>query len=120
MYLNMGMTFQQYWYDDPCLVIAYRKAYEMKREYDNSMLWLQGKYFYDALLAVAPRYNSFKPKRAEKYVQEPYPISEEMRNRQEIEKTRKAAMNMLEKAKRHNAELAKNGGDINGGSRQDR
>ena len=116
----MGMTFQQYWYDDPCLVIAYRKAYEMKREYDNSMLWLQGKYFYDALLAVAPRYNSFKPKRAEKYVQEPYPISEEMRNRQEIEKTRKAAMNMLEKAKRHNAELAKNGGDINGGSRQDR
>ena len=119
MYLTMGMTFQQYWYDDPCLVIAYRKAYEMKREYDNSMLWLQGKYFYDALVAVAPRYNDFKPKKPNKYNEEPYPISEEMRNRQEIEKTRRAAMNMLEKAKRHNAELAKHGGDIDGGRPQD-
>lgn len=116
MYLNMGMTFQQYWCDDPCLVIAYRKAYEMKREYDNSLLWLQGKYFYDALVAVAPRFNSLKPKRPDKYVQEPYPISEAMQQRQEIERTRKAAAKMLEKAKKHNAELAKNGGDIDGGS----
>jgi hypothetical protein len=115
----MGMTFQQYWYEDPCLVIAYRKAYDMKREYDNSMLWLQGRYFYDALLAVAPRYNNFKPKKPAKYNEEPYPITENMRNRQEIEKTRKAAAKMLEKAKRHNAELAKNGGDINGGRSPD-
>ena len=44
----MGMTYEQYWDMSPYLVIAYRRAYKLKREIANEQAWLQGLYVYDA------------------------------------------------------------------------
>lgn len=46
------MTFAQFWEDSPNLVIAYRKAYDMKRTARNQEMWLQGLYNYRAFSAV--------------------------------------------------------------------
>lgn len=43
------MTYEQYWYGDPRLVIAYRQAHKLKIEQENQKLWLQGLYIYNAV-----------------------------------------------------------------------
>ena len=47
-FLAIGMTYDQYWYDDPMLVRAFAKADQIKRERKDFDLWLQGRYFADA------------------------------------------------------------------------
>lgn len=76
------MTYEQYWRDDPDLVIYYRNAYEDRKEYDALMAYLQGRYFYDALCLVSPLYNAFKPKKPKKFPNEPYPITKRMVDKQ--------------------------------------
>ena len=77
MYLDAGMTYEQYWDGDMDMTIPYRHLLDRRRQWQNQMLWLQGKYFYDALVAVMPAL-SIKTKHAqiEKYTEEPYPLSE--------------------------------------------
>lgn len=71
------MTEEQYWDRDCTLVVSYRKADELRRERENTLLWLQGRYVYDALLAVAPVLHAFAKKgtKPSEYVKEPYPIT---------------------------------------------
>ena len=88
MYLNMGMTAEGFWEQDPSLCIAYRKAYETRIEQEREMInysaWLQGKYIYDALCAVHPLYHTFAKRgtKAAPYYEKPikfYKSEEEMR-----------------------------------------
>ena len=77
--MMMGMTPEEYWNGDCTLVKSYRKAFEMKRDYDNLQLWLQGMYIYDAIGRISPILHPFakagtKPK---PYVEEPYPMKKE-------------------------------------------
>lgn len=93
-YLSIGMSKDEYWNDDPMLVIPYRKAYQLKQKRENYNAWLQGMYFYDALTKVAPILNAFAKSgtRAETYPSEPYPFDEEEkkeRERKEEERIRK-------------------------------
>ena len=76
-YLSIGMTEEQYWDRDCCLVKFYREAEEIRRERVNQELWLQGMYFYDALARVSPILHSFAKKgtKAQPYVEEAYPIN---------------------------------------------
>ena len=76
-YLSIGMTEEQYWDRDCCLVKFYREAEEIRRERVNQELWLQGMYFYDALARVSPILHAFAKKgtKAQPYVEEAYPIS---------------------------------------------
>jgi len=52
-YKNCGMTYDQYWFDDPSLVIDYFRAYILARDEKNYFAWLNGFYnfvaFSDAL-----------------------------------------------------------------------
>lgn len=52
-YKNCGMTYDQYWFDDPSLVIDYFRAYILARDEQNYFSWLHGFYnfvaFSDAL-----------------------------------------------------------------------
>lgn len=75
-YLSIGMTEEQYWDRDCCLVKFYREAEEIRRERVNQELWLQGMYFYDALARVSPILHAFAKKgtKAQPYVEEAYPI----------------------------------------------
>ena len=75
------------------LVRAYRKAYEYKQEYDNSMLWLQGLYIYRAMEAQRPGWAFYgkKPMKPEKYLEKPLAVTDEMRKQYAHEETMKMA-----------------------------
>lgn len=77
-YLYMGMTPEQFWEGDSDLVVAYRKAFEMKQEADNQRLWLQGAYIYDAISRLVPIMHPFAKKgtKAIPYLEKPYPLNE--------------------------------------------
>ena len=86
-YLALGMTYDEYFKDDPILTKYYREAFEIKRDIKNQELWLQGLYFYEALLDVSPLLQAFAKKgtKAHKYRDEPYIISEKKAREKEIE-----------------------------------
>lgn len=75
-YLAMGMPSDEYWNGDAQACVAYRKAYKERLELKDAMLWRQGLYVYHALCAVAPYFNSIKPKKPEEYVSQPFGITE--------------------------------------------
>ena len=56
------MTFEQYWEQDCLLVKYYREAEEIRRERKNQEMWLQGMYYYDALMRVSPILRAFAKK----------------------------------------------------------
>lgn len=117
-YLAMGMSYDEYWNKDSTLVIAYRKAYQMRRDNRNFEMWLQGRYIYDAIAALSSILRtslSKQPIKAEKYVERPYPLTKEEADRIQEEK-RVARMNaLLESLKRESAiNLAKKEAGENG------
>ena len=79
------MSYEQFWYGEPSMVIAYRKAHELRRKQENTWLWLQGMYVAEALSATVG--NMFSKGNKHQYPAEPYPISlveqEERREREE-------------------------------------
>ena len=115
-YLHLGMSYKEYWQMDCELVRAYRKAYEMKQEYDNSLLWLQGLYVFKALEAQRPGWNFWAGRKAkpEKYLEKPIAITEAMQARYKAEETQKMAAALRERFHRHNKQLAEQGGDEDG------
>ena len=78
-YLSIGMTWSQFWEQDVKIAEQFRKADELKKERDNLMAWLYGRYVYDALCEASPLFRfSMKGGRTEPmpYNSEPYPITE--------------------------------------------
>ena len=111
------MTYDEYWKMDCELVRAYRKAYELKQQYDNSQLWLQGLYVYKALEAQRPGWNFWaKHPKTEKYLEKPIAITEELRKQYAAEETRKMAEQIKAAAHRRNQYLDKQGGGEDGES----
>ena len=92
-YLSIGMTFDQFWNDDPMLASYYRKATELKVERKNQELWLQGLYIYEALCDVAPIMNAMAKKgtKARPYPEQPYSITAAQRKREKEEEERRVA-----------------------------
>lgn len=72
-YIAMGMPSEEYWNGDAQSCIAYRKAYEERLDMQDMYAWRQGLYVYHALCAVAPYFNSIKPRKPEDY---PKPFSQ--------------------------------------------
>lgn len=91
-YLSIGMTYEQYWNEDCCMVRYYREAFKLRRERENEMLWLQGMYFYEALCDVSPIIRAFSKKgtKPAEYSNRPYAITkaEVERRREEREKAK--------------------------------
>jgi len=84
-YLAMGMTYEQFWADDPALTRAYRRADEIRRRRMNEELWLAGIYVADALTATVG--NMFTKGQKYKYPAEPKPITrDEIEERKERER----------------------------------
>lgn len=88
-YMSIGMSYDEFWSGDVSMVKAYRKANELRDKRNNENLWLQGRYFYDALCAASPLYRFTMKKgmiKPEPYTKEPYPITEaELRAKEERE-----------------------------------
>ena len=100
-YLSIGMTEEQYWDKDCCLVRAYRKADEIRKDRRNQELWLQGAYFYEAISRVSPILHAFAKKGTKPvpYLTEPFAITEkqaEYRQAQKDEKVFAKGKRMIE------------------------
>ena len=90
-YLSIGMTPEQYWHGDVYNIRAYREAYHLQRQRQNEMLWLQGAYVYDAVLAASPVFHDFAKKgtKALPYMEYPVPLTPKEAREQREEKERR-------------------------------
>ena len=122
-YMAMGMTYDEYWYGDPWMTKAFRKAHELKRRENNFNLWLQGMYVYEAILNIAPVLRPFsKETKPIPYPSEPYAFSKdeqkekEQRKQEELDKKNQATIKAwAERVNRLKAEKeAKKGVPSNG------
>lgn len=100
--LSIGMTFEQFWYDDPSLIKYYIKAHDIKRALKNQELWLQGLYVYQAIGNLIPVLNPFsKDHKAKPYLKEPIPLTQkevEERRLKRIEKWTSMMMSRVKKS----------------------
>lgn len=95
-YLELGMSPDEYWNGDCCLVKSYRKAEELRLKRVNAEAYLQGRYFYDALISASPILNAFsKATEPLPYLEEPHPLTEEERKEREYNRKRKAYEQMI-------------------------
>lgn len=80
-YLSIGMTYDQFWNDDPEIARFYRKADELKRDRRNQEMWWQGMYIYEAICCVSPILQAFAKKgtKAKPYPEQPHPITKKQR-----------------------------------------
>lgn len=85
--MAIGMTYEQYWYDDPLMVRAFYKADKLRRERMDEQAWLHGLYMLRALDATVG--NAFRQKGQQQtsYPEEPLSLTEK-RERDESRKIR--------------------------------
>lgn len=96
------MSYEQFWYDEPRLVVAYNKAHKYHIQQKNEELWLQGLYVYNAFGTVIA--NAFKEKGCTpaKYLEKPIEIFPKKVQDSEEEKIRQReqVVNALSKWKK--------------------
>lgn len=68
------MSYEQFWYDEPRLVVAYIKAHKYHIQQKNEELWLQGLYVYNAFGTVMANAFKDKGKTPAKYLEKPIDI----------------------------------------------
>lgn len=94
-YLAIGMTYDQFWYEDCWIAKSYLKAYKIKKEQLNEQFWLQGVYIYEALIDVSPVLHAFSKKGTKPlpYPKEPYSLykkDEKVTEKEQYEEREKA------------------------------
>lgn len=79
LYLSLGVTYQEYWYGDVWAIVDARNAEKLRVDRKNQELWLQGRYFYEAIGAVSPILHAFAKNgtKANPYLAEPYSLGRE-------------------------------------------
>ena len=88
----MGMTPTQYWEESPYLVVAYRKAYRLKRGEENEQAWLQGLYVFDAFAVCLANVFAKRGAKKQQYIDKPidiFPLTEREKKRRELEEQKK-------------------------------
>jgi len=78
----MGMSYDEYWKQDPYLVVYYREKFKEEQKNQNRLLWLQGAYFYEAITVAMS--NAFG-KHKQKYSEKPYDVFEKTEKEKRIE-----------------------------------
>lgn len=61
-FMAIGMSYQEFWYEDPYLVRYYREAHNYKRKMENEILWVQGMYFARAVASCFDKKNKYPEK----------------------------------------------------------
>lgn len=101
-YMAMGMSYEQFWNDNPKLAYYYRKAHEIKLQQSNEQMWLQGMYMAYAINSTVGNMFKKKSQKPNEYPSEPLPITQE----QIEEKKRKEAIRKQEEIKARFMKLA--------------
>ena len=70
-YMVMGMTYEQFWYGDPWMVVTFEQAYLLKQRKTNEQMWIMGAYVANA---VATALNNGFSKRKIDYLKSPLDI----------------------------------------------
>ncbi len=105
VYMSIGMSYDEFWYDHSIKAVYYRKAHELKLEERNTELWLQGYYVYLAIGDMVPVLNPFsKNPKIVDYIKRPIPITKSGKEQDKLEKTREAAAQMISLLNRQMAE----------------
>lgn len=101
------MTYEQYWYEDATMVVAYRKAYKLKQQVKEYEIWKQGMYVWDSLCKVSPILHAFAQKGAKPlpYPDKPYGIEQYGEQEKNEEQKEKEAENERLKAQIHFKQL---------------
>ena len=85
--MSIGMSYDDFYNGDVCMVEAYRKADELRLKQRNYEFWIQGMYTYEALCDASPLFRFSMKKgtiKPEPYLKEPYPVTQtEVREREE-------------------------------------
>ena len=81
--MALGMTPDEFWNKDPEYAVYYREADRQRTEKQNELLWLQGRYVYDALCAIAPFMRPMSKSPIKPYLSHPHPLSKEAVRREE-------------------------------------
>lgn len=94
IFMNIGMTYKEFWEDDPTMTKDYLKAFRIKQkaEIKNKEweIWKQGMYVYEALIDVSPILHAFsKAKKPLPYPEKPYGLQEDDEEKDEITKEQK-------------------------------
>ena len=102
----MGMTPAQYWEQSPYLVVAYRKAYRLRRETENEQAWLQGLYVFDAFAVCLANAFAKRGSKKQTYLEKPidiYPLTTAEKKRREAEENIKMqqALEAMARKQRH-------------------
>lgn len=95
------MTYEQYWYGDPHIMVNYVHAEEIRQRKRNMEMWIQGAYIYEAIGSLAPVLNAFsKDGRAKPYRKQPIPLTEKEQEEQRVAKVNKFVEMMMKKVKK--------------------
>lgn len=81
VFMVMGMSYDQFWRDDPTIARTYLKYFKMKQKNEIKQkkwdMWEQGTYIYEALIDVAPILRAFsKATKPLPYPEKPYGIDD--------------------------------------------
>ena len=49
-----GMSYEQFWYEDPWMVRAFAQTFLLKQKLRNEYAWIQGAYIANAFASVLP------------------------------------------------------------------
>lgn len=107
-YMSLGMSYSDYWDGDNQMVKYYRQLDKINREHENYLAWLQGMYFYEALLDASPMFRDMlKNPKPIPYREYPLPMSEEEDQRIAEMKNRKTMEANKRKMEQHMARVNK-------------
>lgn len=115
-YMAIGMSYDDFWNGDCSLVRVYRQKAKLELSMQNRLLWMQGRYIYDAVGALTPVLHAFAKQGAKphKYIEKPYPITEEELKAEEerrIAEQRKQFRESMIRLAEESAKKFKKGGD---------
>lgn len=101
-YLSIGMTYNEFWRDDPWLAKVYRDAQELRERRANVEAWRNGFYMASALSSTVGNMFRKKGQKPIRYMKHPIPLTEKEKEEQE----RQDEIERYEKIKRYMMALA--------------
>lgn len=91
--MSIGMSYNDFWYADPFIVKAYRESHKLINEQKNQEMWLQGFYFYNALIVSLD--NAFTKHSKAKYFAQPIKLTEEVTETEKQQEQDKAIASLM-------------------------
>ena len=116
-YLAIGMSSEEFWHGNPKLAVAYREAERIRRDNRYLAEWRAGVYVFEALLSASPAFREISKGVEHSYPKEPLfsttakAVSEEDREKAEMERKKDAFMAMVAKVNAKFAQDEENQGE---------